>query len=467
MVALSNIPEAAKALRNAGVMDLLCNNALSRQLEHGNLDIFVRFGGRSAFEKPSVAIGNSKSATATATDSATNNAEPGVSNHPGWKNGSTTIGNGSGFVERHPLHVLWCQMLNVLSNLIRIVGVTDDGLLRLGVLFIQKYSKQVDRSFAIANGANDALLGLFPSESLSSPLMTEIELLTTILFSLAKQLTRVSSYAANIFVAFKDCGLSLVKRYLYHFTHPKHMQAQLFPADPDEKLQSQNFVIKSGEQQQQQQATMVSTSEQGVSYLMYSTTQRAVRIARNILGSIVILTEAEAILTGKDSTWPFGNTILYPDTRTSSPSSVSFGTMKEWTISCLQLALKTSSWINESQKQQGGTMLSTSTSHPSFMDLQALLSTLEFSIVLLTTQTILWIAKPDIHQDERKMIANDNLKSLVNLMDKAYTSLKKLELDMQLPASESATIKDELHILDSHVIDPLKQLLITRFFESA
>ncbi|KAI8329637.1 hypothetical protein BC941DRAFT_442442 [Chlamydoabsidia padenii] len=475
MVALSNIPQAAMTLRHAGVMDLLCNNALSKQLERGTLDIFVRFGGKPTTDNRMVVTSDSFKTTTT---TATHTSATGVLDDSSRQNeGDSKVqvnACGSGFVERHPLHVLWCQMLNVLSNLVRIVGASDDGLLRLGVLFIQKYSKQVDRSFAIANGGNDSLLGLAPSESLSSPLLTEIELLTTILFCLAKQSTRVSTFAVNVFMAFKNCGLPLVKRYLYHLTHPNHMQSQLFPADQDEKQQSQIYINNNNndsvehQHQHQQQVSMSYTSEQDVSQLMYSTTQRVVRIARNILGSIVLLTEAETILIGKDNTWPFGNTILSPDTRTCSSFTVSFGTMKEWTMACLQLTVKTSLWINEYQKQKkdtSSTTTATTLQQPNMTDLQALLSTLEFSIILLTTQTILWIAKPDIHQDERKIIANDNLKSLVNLLDKIYTSLKKLELDMQ-QSIKSKSIKDELQKLECHIIDPLKHLLITRFFES-
>ncbi|KAI8079932.1 uncharacterized protein BX664DRAFT_362064 [Halteromyces radiatus] len=466
MVALANIPEAAFALKNHGVMDLLCNNALSRRLEQGSLDIFVRFGDK--------VVSGRKNNNNTPQDTISGGTT------------ATDLGvGGSGFVERNPLHILWCQMLNVVSNIIRLVGKEDDGVLRHGVLFIQKYSGQVDRSFAIANGANDSLLGLVPSESISSPLMTEIEWLTTILFGLAKQLDRVAGYAVNIFMAFKNCGLPLVKRYLYHFTHPNHMQAQLFPVDQDEKYQSQTFIDLENQRSVSFQSSQQQTnSEQHTSQLMYSTTQRAIRIARNILGSIVLLTEAKSILIKSNNEWPFGNTILSPDTRTST-SSISFGVMKEWIVTCLQLTQKTASWIKNQQQQlrdissmpistlssaipsssssitasSSSSPLppSTSFSQPSVTDLKALLRTLEFSIVLLTTQTVLWIAKPDIHQDERKMIASDNLKSLVNLLDKTNTTLKQLEGTM-------TEMKNELELLETQVIDPLKYYLIITYF---
>ncbi|CAO3597002.1 unnamed protein product [Absidia cylindrospora] len=484
MIALSNIPQAAKSLQLCGVMDLLCNNALSSRLEQGKLDIFIRFGDKAASESTplppdsgtSTASGTNilKTATTTAMQS---------DQSPSLTTSSTAaelgIG-GSGFVERHPLHVLWCQMLNVVSNMIRIVGVTEDTVLRHGVLFIQQYSGQVDRSFAVANGANDSLLGLVPSESMSSALMTEIEWLTTILFCLAKQLTRVASYAANIFMAFKNCGLPLIRRYLYHLTHPNHMQAQLFPIDQDEKYQSHvsinnsslsssalssSFISRLSPHQQQQ--TTAINNEHNTSQLMYSTTQRFIRITRNILGSIVLLTDAQTILIGKDNTWPFGNTILSPDTQTNSSSTVSFGIMKEWIMACLQLTQRTVSWISEHQHMPNSIPSSASASpqYPSVNDLQVLLCTLEFSIVLLTSQTLLWIAKPDIQQDERKMIASDNLKSLVNLLDKMNTALKKLEPELQL--SSQTAIMDELKMVGIHVLDPLKHLLITRFFEPA
>ncbi|ORZ19658.1 hypothetical protein BCR42DRAFT_449374 [Absidia repens] len=487
MIALSNIPQAAKSLQLCGVMDLLCNNALSSRLEQGKLDIFVRFGDKTASESKS-----HSQDSGTSIASGTNIVKPAATTamHADQSHGLTTnstvaelgIG-GTGFVERHPLHVLWCQMLNVVSNMIRIVGVTEDAVLRHGVLFIQQYSGQVDRSFAIANGANDSLLGLVPSESMSSALMTEIEWLTTILFCLAKQLTRVASYAANIFMAFKNCGLPLIRRYLYHLTHPNHMQAQLFPVDQDEKYQSHVsincwsssasssspcFISPPSSHQQQQTASI--NNEHNTSQLMHLTTQRFIRITRNILGSIVLLTDAQTILVGRSNTWPFGNTILSPDTQTNSSSTVSFGIMKEWIMACLQLTQRTVSWISEHQHKQNSlssASVSSTLSPPSpcLNDLRALLCTLEFSIVLLTSQTLLWIAKPDIQQDERKMIASDNLKSLVNLMDKMNTALKKLEPELQL--ASQIVIIDELKMVGTHVLAPLKHLLITRFFEPA
>lgn len=368
-------------------MHLLCNNKLSKQLQQGTLDIFVRF-------------------------------------HSG------TLDT---FVERNPLHNIWCQMLQVVSNMIRsTVSLNDnriDDILRKSALFIQKYGNQVDRSFSIANGQNDRRQhGLAPSESLSTALLLELELLTNIFFGLSKYLNNMKSYASGIFIAFKNSGLPLIQRYHYFLTHPTHTQAQLFPINQEELRQSTVIENDVGEE------------DEKCSVLMKHVTEKTLLILGNILGAMVILTDAETVLLEEDMRkWPFGNTILQPQSTTSSSEGISFGVITEFIETSLHLIS-----IRRSDRQE---------------DIDIILNSVEQSIILLTTQIVLWIAKPGLDQEQRNIIASNHLKSLINLLDKIKTSLKKWEDEKQ------GNIK-LMMILRTQVIDSLTVYLISKYFQS-
>lgn len=173
LLVLSGMPETATVLMESGLLEMFCHNTLTPILQQGQLDMFLRFGDS-----------NQK------------------------------------YVERNPLHTVWCHMLCVLNNLLRTLSKNTDRALSDKVLqnvvsFLQIYGPQVDACFRLANGANDSLLGLTPSESLASCLLSEVDQLSMIMFELAKQLDRVMSYTANLFVAYKDCALTLLQRYLY------------------------------------------------------------------------------------------------------------------------------------------------------------------------------------------------------------------------------------------------------------
>ncbi|KAI9309039.1 hypothetical protein BJ944DRAFT_259191 [Cunninghamella echinulata] len=387
LISLSNIPQAALILQQHDVMHLLCNNRLSKQLQQGTLDIFVRF-----------------------------------------QNGTL-----DSFVERNPLHIIWCQMLQVVSNMIRSTGTLNDNkvddILRKSALFIQKYGNQVDRSFSIANGKNDRRQhGLAPSESLSTALLLELELLTNIFFGLSKYLNNMKSYASSIFIAFKNTGLPLIQRYHYFLTHPTHMQAQLFPINQEELRQSTITENGSGD------------GDEKSSVLMHHVTEKTLLIIGNIIGTMVVLTDAQTVLLEEDMLkWPFGNTILQPQSTTSSCEGISFGVITEFIETSLHLLS-----IRCSNSQA---------------DIDIILNSVEQSTILLTTQIVLWIAKPGLDQEQRNIIANNHLKSLINLLDKIKTSLKKWEDEKQ------GNIK-LMMVLRTQVIDPLIFYIINRYFQS-
>ncbi|CAO3636677.1 unnamed protein product [Cunninghamella blakesleeana] len=389
LITLSNIPQSTLVLLQHDVMHLLCNNKLSKQLQQGALDIFVRFHN----------------------------------------------GAHDAFVERNPLHNIWCQMLQVVSNMIRSTATLNDNddrvddSLRKSALFVQKYGNQVDRSFSFANGQNDRRQhGLAPSESLSTALLLELELLTNIFLGLSKRSNKMKAYASGIFIAFKNSGLPLIQRYHYFLTHPTHTQAQLFPINEEELHQS--TMIENGSEEEDEKRSV----------LMKHVTEKTLLILGNILGAMVILTDAETVLLEEDMRkWPFGNTILQPLSTTSSNDGISFGVITEFIETSLHLIS-----IHRSGRQE---------------DIDIILHSIEQSTILLTTQIVLWIAKPGLDQEQRNIIASNHLKSLINLLDKIKTSLKKWEDEKQ------GNIK-LMTILRTEIISPLTSYIISKYFQS-
>jgi hypothetical protein len=378
LLALSNIPKAATALVSHGIFESLFQNALTPRLQRGELDLFIRFGNSSNSNK-----------------------------------------NAPAYVERNPLHFIWCQMLGVISNLMRTIG-SEGAVLFSIVNYMQMYGPQIGTAFNNANGANDSIFGLTPSESLSSPLLEEIERINMIFFNISKYLDRLPNIANNLFVSFKDCSLFLLQRYLYFFTHPSHMQAQLYPVDNVERQQAQTFVS--------------SSKEQRTSQLMRKTLESILTITHTMLTTLIILTNTDIVLTAADVEWPFGNTIIYPEMRVTTGESASFGTLMECISNCMD---KVTQWQQEQD-----------------YIVQPLLEVIKDCALLLTTQAALWIAKPNISDEVRVEIAQENVTDIMECMTKVGTSLAKLQ------ESNKFNVKSKLKL-----IQLLKSFLAERYYE--
>ncbi|KAI8141129.1 nucleoporin subcomplex protein binding to Pom34-domain-containing protein [Fennellomyces sp. T-0311] len=376
LLSLSSTSDTAAALVSDGVIELFSNNTLSPLLKQGALDMFLRFGDQT------------------------------------------------GFVERNPLHVIWCHMLCVMSNILRSLGNNSrvqltDKVFQGTVALLQIYGSQVDRAFNLAIGVNDTLFGLPPSESLSSCLLEEVDRLSMIIYNLSKQLDRIMSYSASIFIAYKNSALALLQRFLYFFTHPAHMQAQLYPINDKER----------------QLAELPSPStETKNSPLMHLIAKKLFRIQRNILATLVILTQAEVIVTKTEDSWPFGNTIFVPNMRVMDAPS--FGVLMEGVNAAI-------GFIKEYHE---------SDSHATVRELLAIV---EGSLVLLGTQAALCINKPEVEHEISREVLDDSLVEITTLLSKIYTTLSNTTISASLKDQKERTLVQ---------ITALKQFLGIRYF---
>ncbi|KAI8640469.1 nucleoporin subcomplex protein binding to Pom34-domain-containing protein [Parasitella parasitica] len=387
LLALSNIPKAAKKLVKHNIFGLLSNNKLTPCWQQGKLDMYIRFGDGSK--------------------------------------------NGPNYAERNPLHSIWCQTLGVINNLMCHVG-SEEMVLHCTVNLMQMYGPQIGTAFNNANGANDTFLGLSASESLSTPLLEEIDRINMLFFRVSQHLDRLPNIATNLFVSYKNCSLFLLQRYLYFYTHPSHMQAQLYPTDNIERQQAQTFLTS--------KSTTASSSEheEGVkpqiSELMQKTIKFTLNITHHMLTTLVALTDTDVILTRPDVDWPFGNAIIYPDMRVTNGESSSFGTLIAFMNVCILM-------LGQWQDIKGSP-------HKQLLDV------IQDCAVLLTTQAVLWIAKPDIKDETRNEIAQEIILDITEVLSKSIASLTKLET-----ALKDQKIKDKINI-----ISYLQQVLGKRFF---
>lgn len=391
LLGLSNTPKAAEKLVKHNIFDVFSNNKLTPRLQQGALNIFIRFGDGSK--------------------------------------------NGPNYVERNPLHSVWCQILGVLNNLMGHVGSNELVLCRT-VSLMQMYGPQIGTAFNNANGANDTIFGLTASESLSTPLLEEIDRINMLFFRLSQYLERLPNVANNLFVSFKDCSLFLLQRYLYFYTHPSHMQAQLYPIDNVERQQAQTLITAKSTASTSESAISENeeTSKVQTSQLMQKTIKSTLNITHHMLTTLIALTNTDVILTRRDVDWPFGNAIIYPDMRVTVGEPSSFGTLIEFMNVCIAML---GQWqdIKESPNKQ-------------------LLNVLQDCAILLTTQAVLWIAKPDINDETRIEIAQENILDITEALNKSSVSLTKLE----------TTLKDQKIKEKLRSINHLQSLLGKRFF---
>lgn len=351
MLELSNIPQGASELIANNIYDCFRNNRLTTRLQEGKLDLFIRFGDGSKL--------------------------------------------GPAYVERNPLHSIWCQMLGVVNNLNRHHGGSEN-VFGQTVNFLQIYSPQIGKAFANANGANDSMFGLTPTESLSTPLLEEIERINMVFFGLSKYYQRHKNSEVkveNLFMAFKDCSLELLQRYRYFFNHPVQMQAQLYPVDNVERQDAQVIPTEKG-----------SDSKPTISRFMQKVLKSIIVISHYMVTTLVILTEANIILKESDEKWPFGNTIVYPDMQVPLTESTSFGTLVE----CINTG---TSMLTQAQKEH---------------QVPELASFIQGCAVLLTSQVALWVAKPEMQQEMRLEIGQETVTDIVDCLVKTESALKKL-----------------------------------------
>ncbi|CAO3689154.1 unnamed protein product [Rhizopus stolonifer] len=333
LLTLSNIPNAAEQLINCHFFDHLTNNSLTTHLQQGSLDLFIRFGDKSKNE-PS-------------------------------------------YVERNPLHFAWCQTLGVISNLLRTVG-SSQLVLNNVVNVLQICGPQIGKAFEKANTRIDSLFALVPLESLSTPLLEELECINAVFYGLSKHLSHIPNIATSLLTSYKDSSLLLLQRYLYFFTHPSHMKAHLYRTDSTETIEQ----------------------------FMQKTLKSILTITHCMMTTLTILSSADIVLTAPDVEWPFGNAIIYPDMRASTDATASFGTLVE----CINAGI---AMVNQYQDLQD-------------KPLQQALNVIQSCSLMLTSQAALWIAKPDITDEMRMRIVTDNIMDIAEALSKVASTLEKL-----------------------------------------
>ncbi|KAL0086357.1 hypothetical protein J3Q64DRAFT_1848444 [Phycomyces blakesleeanus] len=356
LLTLTKTPEATEKLEQAGLFALLTNNALTQKLVGNGIDVFLRFGGQD--EKPAC-------------------------------------------LEHSPLHNIWCLMLGVTRNALH-ASKGADSVLRGAAKFMHLYKVQTGRAFSNANNNEGSMVVLGSSESLSSPVLEEMERISMVMFSLAKNADRVKDYALDLFLSYKECSLTLLQSYLYFLTHPAHMQAQLFPMNKRETELGQTFTSP---------REHISASEPKTSLLMYLTVQKIARILRNILLSLNILTKVNITLNRPSGEWPFGNIILTPYIHVVFEESVSFGTVLE----CINAGLRmVRQWKSQGCLVKGDPAFNPEVANKTMMDV------VQACAYLLTTQVMLFGKKPGLSAYSRDEIETTVLPCVNEVLSRVY-----------------------------------------------
>ncbi|KAI8884794.1 hypothetical protein K501DRAFT_217057, partial [Backusella circina FSU 941] len=370
---LSKMPDAAMQLVEHGLFNAFCNNSLMRCLQQGQLDLFIRFGNSNK--------------------------------------------TGPVLVERNPLHSVWCLMLGVVGKILNTLP-SNEIILNNAVNFTHVYGAQIGKAFDIANEINTSSSS--PSESLSSPLLDEMQQIALLFFGLSQNLTHFKKVPVELFESFKDCSLILLQRYSYYMSHPNHLQARLYPVNNEEREQLKSSVS--------------TTPNNNVNKLMIKTWDSILVISHYVITSLVMQTSTDEILTLEDTKWPFGNTILAPELNSSERGSASFGTLVEY-ISIGVNRIK--EWANNG-------------SYP----VQPMLDVIQDCSVLLASQVALWVAKPGLKDEIRMEIASDNVKDIMDTLIKVEGLLKE-----ESKKRESVELKSR-----SEVVKTLQVFLCKRFY---
>lgn len=409
LLALANVPLAAERLAVSGIVELLCDNALSPVLQAGQVTPWV-------------------------------DSEIGTNAVP--------------MGERSEWHVIWCLMLAVIGSLLRSMYDSEQ-FLESVTSFVQVYGAQFSRALATSSVEASTLLGRFgPDEdgkptdtgSITTAGLEEIERITVIFFQLSRNAMRVVPIAGTLLEAFAQRGLALLQHYVYFFTHPAHLTARVSPLGREEKVLMARTVAAS---------TGGDAATMTVPLLVRDVRWRLMGIVRNLLVSFVALTDVTAVLTKSYVNWPFNKAIFVPYPKVALDEPASTGTLTD----CVTYGVEQLMAWGDLKDAMGS-------EEASRANLKTVLSMIESGLALMATQLALYLYAPGVDARVKRDIVVESLPDLEMALGKTENVLKKLD-GTAAGKSRPVTMEEAREVKRvKEIVGSLKNFISARFSQA-
>ena len=196
--------------------------------------------------------------------------------------------------ERSPSHKAWCTMLAVITSVTAAMANShfiDDEALG----FIHLYGAQITHSLTWRAG-----------EPLTLPFLEELGHVVALFYTIASCSSPRSDWTAPTLRTYAQRASEVLQDLNYALTHPNHLASLLEAVTMEERTQiekdARTLSVDSS-------AQLVEPSKRP---LLAALVQKLLLVARDLTSSLVIITEAETVLTCDASEWPSEEALVPP-----------------------------------------------------------------------------------------------------------------------------------------------------------
>ncbi|KIJ57226.1 hypothetical protein M422DRAFT_219126 [Sphaerobolus stellatus SS14] len=294
--------------------------------------------------------------------------EPSISEFPG---------------ERSPAHRAWCTMLAVVIGVAGAMGPNSHFVHEEVLGFIHLFGSQITHSLTWRAG-----------DPLTLPFLEEMSNVVALFSTIASSNGAHDGRVRATLQTYAIKASELLQDLNYALTHPNHLASLLDPITPEERSQiekdARNISVESPSQ-------LADASKRP---LLAALLQKLLFVARDLLSSLVIISQADSVLTGDSTEWPTEDVLVPPITKIAPGEPASTGTLLELGTCAVDILKHVSATVASSAEKPA--VLSSSIPLPSFSARSTAIAAsqvLETVLTYAVTQLALWVEIAEHHQE--------------------------------------------------------------------
>lgn len=191
--------------------------------------------------------------------------------------------------ERSPAHLTYCSMLSIVAAVISALGRHNHYFDAEACGFVQLYGDQISRALSWTIG-----------DPINLPLVEEIEQVVNLFYSIAASTPTAANsnpVVDKVLRVFTTHALQLLQQLNYAITHPNHLASLFDPVTNEERAQIEK-----------DQVVRDPLKRPLIAHLLY----RLFRLSSNIVGTLVAISRADAVLLSAQDDWPISEALIVP-----------------------------------------------------------------------------------------------------------------------------------------------------------
>ncbi|KAF8467434.1 nucleoporin subcomplex protein binding to Pom34-domain-containing protein [Gautieria morchelliformis] len=292
--------------------------------------------------------------------------------------------------ERSPTHKAWCTMLAVITSVTG--AMANSHFIDEEVMgFIHLFGAQITQSLTWRVG-----------EPLTLPFLEELGHVVALFNALASCTSTRNEWTGPTLRTYAQRASELLQDLNYALTHPNHLASLLEAVTAEERVQiekdARNLSVDFSTQ-------LIEPSKRP---LLAALVQKLLFVTRDLIASLMIITEAETVLTCDAPDWPAEEALVPPITKISPGEPASTGTLLELGTCAMDILrhLSNDPLIAAAAKQTLSPLLPL----PAFSAKATILAAsqvLETTLTYAVTQVAIWVEAADHRESPRQLEFDD------------------------------------------------------------